>query len=423
LLNNTQVGDLKLKQIEVVVYWQNYVINVYHFLQNQSVKLGDDYDIRVPNGLAPNGWTLLDFSSDVAVINTTPEMKIEATNNIRSAIQADREQSQYKLSELETYTLHLSNSIKLKIRYVEPSPFIIANTSFLLNLKQQLTLGAVLIFTLLTSWYISYISPTDLVEANTVRESKVVFTNLQLKPIEPEVVDKASEPIKKSEKATVKVKEKQPVVKKSGLLAAFGASSTKNKLDKINSKSIDYDSIGKKNNDESDVSFGTQGANLNIKDTGAGAGANIQGVSKINTKGRSAGMTGYGNAGALGAKDKIQITTGGQEEVFVGSIDKDAVRRVVRSILSQYKSCYEREFRKNGKLEGKVVIKWEIHQGGIAKNAQILKDKTTLNNSTVEECVKAKILSLKFPEPPAKMAAEVTYPFIFIPDKFTQGEE
>jgi hypothetical protein len=47
------------------------------------------------------------------------------------------------------------------------------------------------------------------------------------------------------------------------------------------------------------------------------------------------------------------------------------------------------------------VIAWEIHEKGIAKNAKIVTEKSTIRNANVENCVKARMLTLRFPEPPA----------------------
>ena len=59
------------------------------------------------------------------------------------------------------------------------------------------------------------------------------------------------------------------------------------------------------------------------------------------------------------------------------------------------------------------MIAWEIHEKGVARNARVVKDKSSIGNSTVEECVRARMLTLRFPEPPAGTVAEVTYPFLF----------
>jgi hypothetical protein len=151
-----------------------------------------------------------------------------------------------------------------------------------------------------------------------------------------------------------------------------------------------------------------------FKDTGAGGkGTATQGIAGIGTKGRGTGMSEYGSGTGFGSKDQVAIQAGGAEEEFSGSIDKEAVRRVVRSALAAFKSCYDREYKKDTKLEGKVVISWEIHERGVAKNAQVVHSKSTIGNSAVEECVRSRMLTLRFPEPPAGSFAEVTYPFLF----------
>ena len=53
------------------------------------------------------------------------------------------------------------------------------------------------------------------------------------------------------------------------------------------------------------------------------------------------------------------------------------------------------------------------HERGVAKNARLVKAKSTMGNATVEECVRGRLLALRFPEPPAGTIAEVTYPFLF----------
>ena len=86
--------------------------------------------------------------------------------------------------------------------------------------------------------------------------------------------------------------------------------------------------------------------------------------------------------------------------------------------LSQFKSCYEREYRQNTKLEGKVVVAWEIHEQGMPKNARIVMEKSNIKNKLVEECVKTRMLGLRFPEPPAGTWADISFPFVFHGQKF-----
>ncbi len=222
--------------------------------------------------------------------------------------------------------------------------------------------------------------------------------------------------IKTGDKAGANAQSKDPDPTNAGLLAAFGSGGARSKLDKAYSGSGELLGAGEKATGSSGFNENRAGDDLGskFKDTGAGGkGTATQGIAGIGTKGRGTGMSAYGSGTGFGSKDQVAIQAGGAEEEFSGSIDKEAVRRVVRSALAAFKACYDREFKKDTNLEGKVVISWEIHEKGVAKNAQIVKSKSTIGNSTVEECVRSRMLSLRFPEPPAGSFAEVTYPFLF----------
>ncbi|MBC7421775.1 MAG: AgmX/PglI C-terminal domain-containing protein [Bdellovibrio sp.] len=222
--------------------------------------------------------------------------------------------------------------------------------------------------------------------------------------------------VKTGDKSAANAQSKEPDPTNSGLLAAFGSGGARSKLDKAYSGSGELLGAGEKATGASGYNENRAGDDLGskFKDTGAGGkGTATQGIAGIGTKGRGTGMSAYGSGTGFGSKDQVAIQAGGAEEEFSGSIDREAVRRVVRSALSAFKSCYDREFKKDTKLEGKVVISWEIHEKGVAKNAQVVHSKSTIGNSAVEECVRSRMLSLRFPEPPAGSFAEVTYPFLF----------
>ncbi len=222
--------------------------------------------------------------------------------------------------------------------------------------------------------------------------------------------------IKTGANPAANAKSKEPDLKNTGLLAAFGSGGARTKLDKAYNGSGELIGAGEKATGSSGFNSDRSGNDLGsrAKDTGAGGmGTATQGITGVGTQGRGTGMAGLGAGTGFGDKGKVQIVGGGSEEAFVGSIDKEAVRRVVKSALAQFKACYEREYHMNSKLEGKVVIQWEIHAQGVAKNAQVIHNRSTLNNSAVEECVKNRMMALKFPEPPPGTSAEVTYPFIF----------
>lgn len=211
----------------------------------------------------------------------------------------------------------------------------------------------------------------------------------------------------------------QKDVSKIGLFSALNTGGVRSKLDKAYSGSGDI--IG-----EAGKATGSSGMNENrpgddlgskFKSTGQGGkGTSIQGIAGIGTKGRSSGQSEYGSENGLGDKTNVSVVSGGAEEDFIGTIDKEAVRRVVRAGLREIRGCYERELNKLEKgerLEGKVVISWEIIAKGKAANVRV--KSSTLGSAKVENCVRERLAGWIFPEPPEGMSADVTYPFTFKP--------
>ncbi len=199
---------------------------------------------------------------------------------------------------------------------------------------------------------------------------------------------------------------------KSGLLSAFGVGGARNKLDQAYSGSGELLGMADKATGTSGQASDRAGDDIGsrFKETGGGKGTATTGITGVGTKGRGSGMGGYGNSN-LGGKGAVTIDAGGAEENFEGSIDREAVRRVIRSILAQIKSCYERQLRSNSGLEGKVVIKFLIEDQGRVRQAKT--KSSTLNDPTVEACVASRIREQRFPDPPAGTVAEVDYPFVF----------
>jgi outer membrane biosynthesis protein TonB len=203
-------------------------------------------------------------------------------------------------------------------------------------------------------------------------------------------------------------------VNKVGLLSAFGGGGVKKQLDQAYSGSGELLGMA-------DRATGTSGQNEDragddigsrFKDTGAGGkGTATQGIAGIGTKGRGSGMSGYGSGSGLGGKGNVTIDAGGSDAGWEGTIDREAVRRVIRSILSQIKSCYERQLRMKPNLEGKIVVQFEIMSQGRVRSAKT--KSTALNDGAVESCVANLIKDQRFPEPPPGTIALVDYPFVF----------
>ncbi len=203
-------------------------------------------------------------------------------------------------------------------------------------------------------------------------------------------------------------------VSQMGLAAAFGGSGLRKNLDKAYSGSggiigLSEDATGRSGDNENRAG---DDIGSKFKNVGAGGkGTATQGISGIGTKGRSSGMSTYGSGTGLGGKGQVNIEASGEDASWEGTIDREAVRRVIRSILAQIKNCYERQLRVNSQLEGKVVIQFEIGAQGRVDLAKTRS--TTLNDTTTEACVAARIKEARFPEPPPGSIAVVDYPFVF----------
>lgn len=241
--------------------------------------------------------------------------------------------------------------------------------------------------------------------------------NSQNKPKIYTSVHKQAGAVKQGETASANAQSKNKDMSKVGLFAALGGGGMRKNLDKAYSGAGEI--LGTAAN-----ATGTAGANENragddigskFKDTGAGGkGTATVGIAGVGTKGRGSGMGTYGAGDGLGDKNSVAIEPGGAEEDFVGTIDREAVRRVIRAGLREIRGCYERELNKLNKtqrLEGKVIIEWKIVANGRAVGARV--KQSDLNNRAVENCVRDRLATWKFPDPPEGTEADVQYPFYF----------
>jgi len=458
----------KGQSVEVMVCWKERILKTYHFSLQGDKTLDKDGDINVTEGAAPKNWKLLSLQAGV-VINTTSEMKMEI---LREGQIKKINENYYALQQAEVCFIELINGMQLVVRFAPKAPTVIFDSALILGASELTGMLTALIIAVLASLLVSvYKSKPEKLE-DEERLAQVIFTtppvvekkkaiNSPMKsavlteqpkekkltgdPTKPEqkalslknagqitdaepvkdsnlkskmFTSKPASPAKTKEISAESAKNKQVELKSSGLLGAFGEGGARSQLDQA------YSGVGKligasekagyraNNNRRDELESKT-------KDTGAGgAGTATQGIASLNTKGRGGGVGSYGKGVGLGEKSDIQISAGGSEESFAGSIDREAVRRTVRQALAQFKACYEREYRKNTKIAGKVVVKWDIDDKGTAKNAHIVKNVSTINNESVEECVRLRMLSLKFPEAPPGTWAEISFPFLFEGPKF-----
>ena len=157
------------------------------------------------------------------------------------------------------------------------------------------------------------------------------------------------------------------------------------------------------------------GKNLGVKlkDDGAGStGFATTGIDDVGTKGLGGGVPALETVG-IGKRVRPEIEFGGDEEEFIGKIDPEAIRRVIRSNKNQLENCYERQLNKNRELaSGKVIIGWKLAVGGRVLDPQM--KSVSPGFSEVGDCVIRRLQTWRFPEPPAGQEVEISaYPFLF----------
>jgi hypothetical protein len=150
-----------------------------------------------------------------------------------------------------------------------------------------------------------------------------------------------------------------------------------------------------------------------MKDTGRGGtgSANVGIEGGIGTQGRGSGNSGYGTGG-LGDRAGVKITAGGTGESFSGTIDREAIRRVILANYKVIKTCYERQLNRNPNLFGKLVLSWVIGAEGRVMSVGVKANE--LGSKEVADCILDRLRTWRFPEPPTNQEVEVeAYPFFF----------
>ncbi|HXX30760.1 MAG TPA: adventurous gliding motility protein GltG [Myxococcaceae bacterium] len=152
---------------------------------------------------------------------------------------------------------------------------------------------------------------------------------------------------------------------------------------------------------------------MGLKGSGGGGGGtgNTLGIGSVGTKGVAGGQGSYGTGMTLGGKKSADIAIAASEPEITGSIDRELIRRVVRSHLDQLRYCYDVQLTKNPKLSGKVAVKWVVSEQGTVSSSVVVQ--TTTGNSELDTCVAGRVLTWVFPKPKGGGVAVVTYPFIF----------
>jgi hypothetical protein len=461
--------------VEVVLVWKDRVLNTYHFDKTQLVRIGShpENDIILPIfGSVRMSHPILKIEGTVNVL-LTADMTGEVTldGGIKSSFDELRQKGRlnasgagysYFLQQNELVKVNIGEGVVLVIRFVPNAPESRLTPFIDLSVNQLTALVIGLMGTALFLFYVFLYAPPP-VEEEDEEEPKRVAQFFYKRPVEvvkledptpatksaqqtikdKEVApargeegasrdakpnpnqsakkipttdkagkDKGIQPIQTAKKATDSPPKAPKDVTKSGVLGVFGTKGVQDQLNKATQGAGNLAGAARNARGEGAEAAGSgivPGAGT--REVGAGGqGTATVGISGIKTSGKGGGISGYGT-GTLGAKKNATILAGGDDATFTGTIDKEAIRRVVQANLKQIKNCYERGLNRDPSLYGKIVIQWTIGPGGKVLEAGI--KGTTMNSPEVESCAVARLRTWKFPEPPVNEVAVVSYPFVF----------
>ncbi len=183
-------------------------------------------------------------------------------------------------------------------------------------------------------------------------------------------------------------------------------------------------------NDDSDVWGGLTGSEvgeaygvggLGLVGTGRGGGGTGEGTIGLgNTgligKGGGGGSgSGYGrgSGAGFGGKGKRVPRVRQAKAKVQGALDKDIIRRIVRSHINEVRGCYNQGLSRNPNLSGRVAVQFVIGTTGKVSNSVVASD--TTKDKQVSRCIAKAVKRWKFPKPRGGGQVIVTYPFNLSP--------
>ena len=221
--------------------------------------------------------------------------------------------------------------------------------------------------------------------------------------------------IKTSQTEGAQMQSKNRDMSKAGIFSAFGSGGQQDELAQSTTGAGELAGLAGAATGKAGSSVDRAGKGLGseLKDTGQGGnGKSLEGiVGGVGTTGRGSGNTGYGTGG-LGNRQGTKIVTGGTGEIIPGTIDREAIRRVILANIKTIRACYERELNRKPDLFGKLVLSWDIGEQGRVVATRVKENQ--LGSPEVAGCIMEKLKLWKFPDPPANQVVVIeAYPFLF----------
>jgi len=461
--------------VEVVVAWRDIVVDTHHFKDAGEVTIGADEKatISVPLlGSARKQMTLLKIGTGARVC-LTADMTGDYYRDDEHLSLADLKRKnrvtqvgsefEIELAQGEMLRLGLAGDvISIYVRYSQETPTPIVGPLFDLTTSEATAVLTSAVVAAIFGLYMLIYSPKSLEDEQKIEQPARIATVTFDRPKKKiEVVEEKPQPQTRkiikvpdhAEQTTTKqdsgkaaaikpnptpkknqqissttkqggtintgakaagIKTEKPKnIKEQGLLGVFGTHGTQKQLNKA------ADGAGELLG-EANEKTGATGANeeragdvgSRLKNVGgSGKGTSTYGVAGgVGTQGKGTGTYG-GGTGGIGKKGSVDLNVGESEAEFTGSIDKEAIRRVIRENKNQLQHCYDAALRRNNDVYGKIELHWQIIERGRA--IQVGVKSNTVGDSEMGKCLARVIGGLTFPEPPPDTAADVVFPFVF----------
>ncbi len=124
--------------------------------------------------------------------------------------------------------------------------------------------------------------------------------------------------------------------------------------------------------------------------------------------------------GFVGLAEKGTVMVAGVpvEKISVSTIDPDAIRRLLREHIPQFRFCYQNELdiNKNPEgLQGRMNFKFIIGGSGKVQKSEITSDEIT--SDKVRDCIRNVLHGIQFPAPSGGKTVEVYQPMNFYPKR------
>jgi hypothetical protein len=119
----------------------------------------------------------------------------------------------------------------------------------------------------------------------------------------------------------------------------------------------------------------------------------------------------------LAEKGSVMVAGVPVEKIAVSTIDPDAIRRLLREHIPQFRYCYQRELdaTQNESLQGRILFRFVIGGTGRVQRSDVMSDEIT--SDKVRDCIKNVLQGIQFPAPAGGKTVEVSQPMNLYPKR------